>query len=68
MKSKEIAQWVITNRYPQIGKERMTDTEMFHLLNSKIKETIPTEEEWKEKVWETAGETDKLYQWLKERI
>jgi hypothetical protein len=44
----EIAQWVIDNRYPKEGKERMTDTEMFHLLEdmiyaSQFKVELPTD-------------------------
>jgi hypothetical protein len=38
MKTEEIAQWVIENRYPKSENDKVTDLEMFHALNDKIKQ------------------------------
>ncbi|PTX14432.1 hypothetical protein C8N40_11197 [Pontibacter mucosus] len=35
-KAKEIAQWVIDNRYPKSEKEKLSDTELFNELVDKI--------------------------------
>lgn len=38
MNAKEIAQWVIDNRYPKSESEKVSDHEMYHELVSKIEQ------------------------------
>lgn len=47
----QLSQWVIDNRYPKPGTERMTDTEMYHLLKEKIENSLHEAQEGVKPKW-----------------
>ena len=45
MKTEEIAQWVIDNRYPKSEQNKVSDAEMYHILCERITKQLECQQE-----------------------